>query len=72
MDPVDMWPVLSDLPNVRTIELRPNRLKSQLGAFERNSGARQPEELFCLVEATWSVTILARWADKLSGRLTAH
>ena len=91
MDPVDMWPVLSDLPNVRTIELRSNGLKSQLGdqpafnstvpvpfrsfrtyAFERNSGARQPEELFCLVEATWSVTILARWADKLSGRLTAH
>ena len=29
MDPVDIWPVLSDLPNVRTIEVRPNRLKSQ-------------------------------------------
>ena len=87
--PIDMWPVLSDLLNVMTAELPPNRLKSQLGdqpafnstvpvpfrsfrtyAFERNSGARQPEELFCLVEATWSVTILARWADKLSGRLT--
>jgi hypothetical protein len=41
-------------------------------AFERNSGARQPEELlFCLVEATRSVTILARRADKLSSRLTA-
>ena len=85
-----MWPALSDLPNVRTIELRPNGLKSQLGdrralnstvpvpfrsfrtyAFERNSGARQPEEpLLCLVEATWSVTILARWADKLFGCLT--
>jgi hypothetical protein len=67
-----MWPVLSDLLNVMTAELPPNRLKSQLGdqpafnstvpvpfrsfrtyAFERNSGARQPEELlFCLVEAT--------------------
>jgi hypothetical protein len=26
-----MWPVLSDLPNVMTAELQPNRLKSQLG-----------------------------------------
>jgi hypothetical protein len=85
-----MWPVLSDQPNVRTIELRSNGLKSQLGdqpafnstvpvpfrsfrtyVFERNSGARQREELFCLVEATLSVTIVAWWADKPSGRLTA-
>ena len=29
--PIDMWPVLSDLLNVMTAELPPNRLKSQLG-----------------------------------------